>query len=146
MAVTYDEKSAGAVIYRDTAGYFEFLIVSYAYRSDYWGLVKGHQEGTEDDRATAAREVAEETGLTGLEFDPEFRVEISYQPKPGVTKLVVFLLAHSSDDAAVAVDGEELDDHAWLTFPRAIDRLTYATDRKVVAQAVGWLANRRRQA
>ncbi|HHJ07115.1 MAG TPA: NUDIX domain-containing protein, partial [Anaerolineae bacterium] len=86
----FDEKSCGAVIFKEEDGQILYLTVEYKKEKGYWGLVKGHVEAGESELETAKREIYEEVGLSDLNFYPGFRAEHLYQPKPGVTKLVVF--------------------------------------------------------
>ena len=63
------ERSAGGVVVRSLAGVWHALLIRDAYGN--WGLPKGHIEGGESLREAAAREVAEETGLTPEEVGPK---------------------------------------------------------------------------
>ena len=74
------ERSAGFVIYHvrpgdgpagDRAAY---LVLDYG---RHWDFAKGHVERGEDDLAAATRELAEETGLTGVRVVPGFAHEIA---------------------------------------------------------------------
>lgn len=55
------EVNAAGGLVRNSRG--EYLLI---WRNDRWDLPKGHQESGEDILETALREVAEETGVTGL--------------------------------------------------------------------------------
>ena len=41
---TYDEKSCGAVIFKQAQGQVQYLTVEYKKEPGYWGLTKGHVE------------------------------------------------------------------------------------------------------
>ena len=130
-------KACGAVLFREQAAQIQFLLVESA-AHHYWGLVKGHVETGEGEETTARREIAEEVGLAIANFVPGYRVEKTYQPAPGVDKLVVYLLA-SAPDTDITLSDEHTD-YAWLAFPDAVDRLTFRNDRKALASAVTLLA------
>ena len=86
------EKSCGAVIFRQEDGGRYYLVLKST--QGHWTLCKGHVEGDETERETAIREIREETGLA-VGFVDGFREVITYSPKPGVTKDVVFFLARA---------------------------------------------------
>lgn len=132
---TYDEKSCGAVIFKREDGQNLYLTVEYKAEPGYWGLTKGHVEAGETEHETAKREIYEEVGLTNLTFLDGFRAEISYSPKPEVTKLVVFFLAQVRGDQQIAYHFAEHIDHRWLPYDDIIARLTYEQDRQVITQA-----------
>src|SRR5438445_11497355 len=91
------EQSAGVLLYRNSTDDPHFLLLDYG---RYWDFPKGHVEKGEDDVAAARRELAEETGIEDVEFDPGFRHEMTYffrKPKKGlVKKTVVFFLGRTS--------------------------------------------------
>ena len=137
--MTKYEKSCGAVIFRRGEDAPLFLTVEYKKEPGYWGLVKGHVEAGETEHETARREIWEETGLKALTFVDGFRAEISYSPKPGVEKLVVFFLAQTESDAVEYLWDEHIN-HAWLPAESITQKLTYPADRDVVIQAQTFLA------
>src|SRR2546428_838806 len=67
------ETSAGGVVFRrGPDGEPRFLLIRDSYRN--WGFPKGHLEPGEPPGDAARREVAEETGLKGLELHRPHRV------------------------------------------------------------------------
>ena len=84
------EKSCGAIVYHERDGARKYLLVQQKY-SRNWGFAKGHVEKGEDERATAMREVAEETGLA-VDLDPEFRTQAVFYDRARNSKLVVLFL------------------------------------------------------
>lgn len=132
--MTQFEKSCGAVIFKMEAGRILYLTVEYKREKGYWGLVKGHVEAGETEHETARREIYEEVGLNNLRFLDGFRAEITYSPKPGTQKLVVFFLAETFTDEINYWWGEQVD-HAWLNYDQVLAKLTYPTDKSVIAQA-----------
>ena len=135
----FDEKSCGAVIFRQVDGERMFLTVEYKKEKGYWGLVKGHIEAGESELETARREIYEETGLNDLTFLDGFRVETRYQPKPGITKLVVFFVGETQT-ADINYLWDEHVAHRWLPYDALLETLTYDTDREIVRQAEAFLA------
>ncbi|MEM7031872.1 MAG: NUDIX domain-containing protein [Chloroflexota bacterium] len=130
----YDEKSCGAVIFRRVDGQIHYLTIKYKTEPSYWGFAKGHVENGETELETAKREIYEEVGLTDLVFYDGFRAETMFDPKPGVTKLVVFFLAETGTEEVV-FHFQEHDDYRWLTYDDVLKQLTYESDRDVIREA-----------
>ena len=135
------ERSAGFVVYRvrpvDGPGVdrVEYLLLDYG---RHWDFAKGHVEKGEDDLAAATRELAEETGLTGVRVVPGFAHEIAYffrHKSKGLTrKVVVFFLAEAPADAPVTLSHEHVG-HAFLPAEPAVRRVTYANAKQVLRLA-----------
>ena len=125
------EKSCGAVVYVEDNGQRYYLIE--LMRMGHCSLCKGHVEGKETEHQTAAREIAEETGLT-VEFIPGFRETIQYCPYENCQKTVVFFLARAFS-RAVTVQLEEVREIAWLPYQEAMKALSYESDREVLRKA-----------
>ncbi len=124
-------KAAGGVLYRaNDNGDREFLLV-HRPRYDDWSLPKGKLGRREGFLEAGLREVREETGIRA-----NYPVEIGsvgYETDAGNRKVVRWWLME-------AVGGEfrpnpEVDAIAWLTLPKAIKRLQYANDQKVLRRA-----------
>ena len=73
-------------------------------------------------RVGAAREAAEECGLV---IDPDIMVQISHWTTPVAEPkrfYTWFFLALAPPDPAVAIDDDEIKDHAWLNIAEAVRR------------------------
>ena len=138
------ERSAGAVIYRNEggaggAGKRVFLLLNYP--SGHWDFAKGKMERGETERRTAAREVAEETGIRDLRFVDGFEQTISYifqYGKDTVRKKVVFFLAETGTER-ITLSDEHLD-HAWMGLEDALKKVTFDNARSVLTNADGHLS------
>ncbi len=129
------EKSCGAVIFRMETGARKYLVLQSTL--GHTTLCKGHVEDGETERETARREIGEETGLA-VAFLEGFREVITYSPKPGHMKDVVFFLAESENGTAVC-QPEEVADIRFLPFDQARSALTYDSDREVLDKAEEFL-------
>ncbi|MFI7032796.1 NUDIX domain-containing protein [Microbispora rosea] len=123
-------RAAGAVVWRGNEDDPEVALVHRPAYGD-WSLPKGKLKRGEHVIAGALREVREETGLRvvlGRALPP-----VHYM-HGGRLKRVDYWLAHALDDQ-VAVDGDEVDEVAWLPIEEARRRLTYAWDRGLLRAA-----------
>jgi bis(5'-nucleosidyl)-tetraphosphatase len=128
------EHSAGAVIFRPEQGQALYLILHY--EEGHWGCSKGHTENSETVEETARREIHEETGLTDITFIPGFSEKNHYYfmiNRQRISKTVTFLLAETCSDT-VTISDEHID-FAWLTYPQALERITFINEKKVLQKA-----------
>lgn len=132
------EKSCGAVIFRGENTSRNYLILTSTL--GHTTLCKGHVEGNETEHETAVREIREETGLT-VDFIDGFREVITYSPKPGVVKDVVFFLARLAG-GELACQPEEVADARFLPFEEALEALTHPSDRETLQKARAFLEGR----
>ncbi|MGI6255365.1 MAG: bis(5'-nucleosyl)-tetraphosphatase [Acutalibacter sp.] len=123
------EKSCGAVVYRLEDGCPEVLLIKHR-NGGHWAFPKGHVEKNETESETALREIREETGLA-VDLDTGFRETVTYSPKPGVMKDVIYFSAKvKSNDARP--QPEEVLELRWENQEQALALVTYATDRSVL--------------
>ena len=135
------EKSCGAVIYRDEGGRRLYLLLHYA--EGHWDLPKGHVEDGESEEQTARREIFEETGISELEFEPAFRHTVSYwfvRRGEKVPKEVVFFLAKTPQKEVTLSD--EHVGRLWLPFRLAISKITYKNAKEMVEAAEAFLSGK----
>lgn len=125
------EKSCGAVVFTARNGRRLYLVERMVL--GHTSICKGHVEGAETERETAAREIAEETALT-VRFIDGFRRTIEYSPYEGCVKEVVFFLAESRGTGTVS-QPEEVSSCEWLPLPEALTALTHQSDRETVLAA-----------
>ena len=129
------EKSCGAVIFREENTERYYLVLKST--QGHTTLCKGHVEGDETEHETAVREIREETGLT-VDFVGGFREVITYSPKPGVAKDVVFFLARVSG-GELACQPEEVAAIRFLPLDEALPALTHPSDRDTLQKADAFL-------
>lgn len=130
-----NEKSCGAVVVKKDNGEIKFLLIKQ--HDEYWHFPKGHVEDKETEIDTAIREIKEETNID-VEIDSDFRRVISYSPKKGVMKDVVFFIGKAiSFD--LKIDPKELLDAKWVNPDEVKDYLIYQDTIWVFEEAVNYL-------
>jgi 8-oxo-dGTP pyrophosphatase MutT (NUDIX family) len=128
-----EEKSAGAVIFRETPTGRLYLLLQNAGR---WDFPKGGVEKGESELQTVMREVEEETGLKEIEIILGFRKVIEYFYRRGgknIHKRVVYLLA-STDSGDVRISYEH-QGFGWFRFEEALKRASYDNSKVTLAEA-----------
>lgn len=127
------EKSCGALVFhQDDNKNIEILILKHRL-GGHWSFPKGHVEKNETERETAWREVFEETGLK-IKFCENFREKVSYSPKPGIDKDVVYFLGYT-EDKETNMQVEEVSEIKWVELSAAHSFLTYYNDKQLLKNA-----------
>jgi 8-oxo-dGTP pyrophosphatase MutT (NUDIX family) len=102
-----------------------------------WQLPKGHIEEGESPRQAAVREVREETGVTGRVLAELPGVEYWFVER-GLRRIhkrvEYFLLEYVEGDPA-DFDPQEVSGAAWFGWEEAIERITFANERRVLEEA-----------
>ena len=122
--------AAGAVVWVPAPGGAEVTLI-HRPRYEDWSLPKGKREPGEHPLETAAREVAEETGLPVILGRP--LGQTSY-PVNGVPKHVDYWSAVPRAAPGPFVPNDEVDKLEWLPPPAAAGRLSYDLDRAILAE------------
>ena len=139
------EKSAGAIVFRKSNKGIQYLLLF----GDKigWGFPKGHIEENETPKATAIREVGEETGISIKEFIPNFEVYTQYDmthdyrftpPKvldAPYKKSVIFYLSEAPKNQIVTLSKEH-EKYVWATYTSAQDLLKFNNDTLEEANSI----------
>lgn len=127
------EKSCGFVVYRESEGVREYLLVS-ALNGKY-GFPKGHVERGETEYETAVRELKEETNLE-VRFVDGFRRQIEYKlpKKRGVVKRCVYFLGEYTEGELIRQE-EEILDAVFVPFDQAMAMIPFENARSVLQEA-----------
>ncbi|MDP1809512.1 MAG: NUDIX hydrolase [Actinomycetota bacterium] len=132
--------SAGGVIYRIHEGRPEFALTLKSGKP-VWCLPKGLVEKDENPEAAAAREVQEETGLTGKNEGRIGEVEYWYASKEEQTrfhKIVHFFLFRYAGGSPDDHDWE-VDQVGWFFQEEALKIMAYPSEREIPAKATGMI-------
>jgi 8-oxo-(d)GTP phosphatase len=131
--MTHPVRAAGGVLHRTSGGEKTVALV-HRPRYDDWALPKGKLDHDEHPLAGAVREVAEETGWTGV---PELRLPtVAYDLPDGTPKTVDYWLMRATGGGPVQ-DTAEVDELAWLSLPEAIARVSYDDERRILEHVAG---------
>lgn len=118
------EKSCGSLVFNDD----KILIVKH--NLGHWDFPKGHVENNETEEETAIREVKEETNID-IEVDSRYRYVITYSPKKGVIKDVVYFLGKATSFNCKNQE-EEIELVEFVPISEALEKLTYDNAREVL--------------
>lgn len=127
--------AAGVVLWRG-AGSGQEVACVHRPRYDDWSLPKGKLDAGETPCRAALRELTEETGYTAGQDpcapDADGLGEVRYLLPSGREKVVAYWALPLAGGSFRAND--EVDAVAWLPPASAARRLSYATDREVLAR------------
>ena len=138
------EKSCGAVVFRDeateTGESKRYVLMIKQSRTSRFSFPKGHVESGESETETAEREVLEETSVA-INITEGFRKTVSYSPRPGVKKQVVYFVARTDAQDIKPQEGEIVE-VKWVDVDKAEHLLGHANDRRVFSMALDYLKNK----
>ena len=147
------ERSAGAVIFRESKDGREYLLLhhqsvdnkraSRPVSTGHWSFPKGHVEKGETTTDTVRREVKEETGIKKLEFIPNFKETIRYFVNYDGQKRLKFVafFAAKTNQQKVTISFEH-QGFAWFSYEDAITTVTYRSDKQVLKAAEAFIAKK----
>lgn len=133
-------ESAGGVVLNDRG---EVIVVSQ--KGDSWSLPKGHLDPGEDALGAAKREIAEEAGVTDLEYVDDLGSYERYRiGKGGVEedtsdlKRIRMFLFRTRQDALSPTDPEN-PEARWVPIAEVAAMLTHPKDREFFERVAGKL-------
>ena len=132
-----EERSAGAVVFRNTPSGREYLLLQNAGR---WDFPKGGIEKDESEVHTVRREVEEETGLTDLAILPGFEEVVEYfyrRDSRNIHKTVKYMLART-EQGAVKISFEH-QAYGWFHYQEALATASYDNSKKTLAAAESFI-------
>ena len=129
--VCFNEKSCGAVLFSQNGDIRRYILIKNM--SGHVGFPKGHVEFGEDERATALREIYEETGITARLING-FRESYNYLINGYVRKEAVYYTA-PFDPKDIQMDIMEISEYKLVTYDEAMKILNYPHDRNILRKA-----------
>ncbi len=124
------EKSCGIIVFSKQP---ELKVLLVHHNLGHWGIPKGHMELGESEKETALREVFEETGVEVRILD-SFREMITYSPKEGVMKDVIFFLGEPIKDHIVPQINEVFE-VCFVPLNEAMDKISHDDERQLLQKA-----------
>jgi 8-oxo-dGTP pyrophosphatase MutT (NUDIX family) len=140
MPVLREFSHGGAAVRPDGAGGWELLVIR-PRGSQATALPKGGAEARETGAETAAREIAEETGIVVEVRDRLGEIHYWYRRHGHRVRKTVewFLCEYRSGEPAA--QQEEVDAAWWIPLADAPRRLSYPGERQMIERAVSKLTN-----
>lgn len=132
--MTVNATSAGAILFRDTRGRREYLLLKS--RPGDWEFPKGGVEGAEELQQTAIREVREEAGIEEFRLVDGFRDEYDYvfQANGQTIHKTVHLFIAESFEASAELSTEHRD-LQWRDYEQAVNTITQDGPRDILEDA-----------
>jgi 8-oxo-dGTP pyrophosphatase MutT (NUDIX family) len=100
------------------------------------GLPKGHPDADETAEQAAAREVTEETGVTGRLVSELGDVDYRYERKRHRVHKVVRFFLFEYEGGSVDDHDHEIERAEWIALEDGARRLTYEGEREMVRRAM----------
>jgi 8-oxo-dGTP diphosphatase len=127
--------AVGGVVYRrDKSGRVRLLLIKK--RNGFWTLPKGRVKPGEDATTALAREVGEETGITGPVESVVHRVAYTVQKRSGPRrKVVTYYLVQASDGEPCPGKKEGIQKVRWFSLKAALQRIGRDHVRAVASRA-----------
>ena len=130
-----ERTSAGGVVVRTGAG-VEVCLIRPVGRT-VWGLPKGGIESGETLRQAAVREVAEETGISGVVAAELGAIDYSFYSREHngrIHKTVHYYLMNATGGDTADHD-HEVSEARWMGLREALKLMTYPNEREMVRRA-----------
>lgn len=134
------EPTAGGIVFRRKPGKPEdvqFLLIQDA--KNRWTIPKGHIEVGEDSKATAEREIGEETGLQQMDIIQWLgKINFRYRRQTSLVLMTTeIFLVRATGDTDTLKPEDWMNDCKWLDSVDALDKIEYEDIGKLMLVALG---------
>ena len=136
MAGPRERTSAGGVVVRTDVG-VQVCLIRPTGRT-VWGLPKGGLESGETLTQAAVREVAEETGISGVVAAELGAIDYSFysrEQNSRIHKTVHYYLMHATGGDTADHD-HEVNEARWVEIYTAVNLLTFDSERQILHLAI----------
>ena len=130
--VVRETTSGGVVFRRNKEGKVEILLIQDA--KNRWTIPKGHVEPGEEPKATAEREIREETGLQEMKVHTWLgKVNFRYRRSHTLVLMTMHIyLVEGMGDTNKLQPEDWLNDIKWLPSAEAVDKIAYDDIGKLI--------------
>lgn len=133
-----EERSFGIIPIRIKNNKREYLLIQS--HAENWGFPKGHKNPGETNKEAAQRELFEETGLKLEKFissKPQVESFVFRRAGKIISKQVRYYPGMVAE-GKVKIQPEEIKDYSWLTYDKAMERLSFPEAKKILQVIEGF--------
>ena len=140
------EPTAGGIVFRRNTKTKEIEILLIQDAKDRWTIPKGHIEEHETPKATAEREIREETGLQEMEVHNWLgKVNFRYRRNHTLVLMTMHIYLVEGKGNTDKLHPEDwLNDIQWLSTSDAVDKIAYDDIGKLILLGSGHEEDQRR--
>lgn len=137
------EPTSGGIVFRRKGDKIEFLLVQDA--KNRWTIPKGHVEPGEQSKATAEREIREETGLQQMKvLDWLGKIHFRYRRAQSLVLMTTEIFLVRALGETDKLNPEDwMNDCKWLPSNEALDKIEYDDIGKLMLLALKKIRNAR---